>query len=257
MPEFENAAKALSDASEIVVFTGAGISAESSIPTYGDPLTGPWAPYDPRDMETAKAFRENPSLVWGWYLWRRQQVSKAAPNAAHHAVSRLAKPGNTVSVITQNIDDLHERAGSIGVLHLHGGLATPKCFACHRPAEIPPPSVTFSADEELVEPPRCCRCNGKLRPGVVWYGENLPSDVWKSAIALVKSCDVLISVGTSGTVRPAADIPKLALSHGATVVHVNTEDVSTGAQNELMLIGKATEVLTQLCALLSREELVL
>lgn len=138
MPEFRNAAKALLDAPEIVVFTGAGISAESGISTYGDPLTGIWASYDPRNMETAKAFRGNPPLVWGWYLWRRQQVSKAAPNAAHLAVSRLAKSGYSVSVITQNIDDLHERAGSVDVLHLHGSLSTPKCFACHRPAEIPP-----------------------------------------------------------------------------------------------------------------------
>ncbi|KPX65406.1 Silent information regulator protein Sir2 [Pseudomonas syringae pv. atrofaciens] len=126
MPEFGSAAKALSHAPEIVIFTGAGISAESGIPTYNDPLTGIWAPYDPRNMETAKAFRENPPLVWGWYLWRRQQASKAAPNDAHLAVSRLAKSGYNVSVITQNIDDLHQRAGSVDVLHLHGSL--------HRPA---------------------------------------------------------------------------------------------------------------------------
>lgn len=253
MPEFRNAAKALSDAPEIVFFTGAGISAESGIPTYGDPLTGIWASHDPRNMETAKAFRENPPLVWGWYLWRRQQISKAAPNAAHLAVSRLAKLGYSVSVITQNIDDLHERAGSVDVLHLHGSLSTPKCFACHRPAEIPPSQTTSLIGGE-VEPPRCVRCNGKLRPGVVWYGEDLPSDVWKSAIALVKKCDVLISVGTSGIVTPAADIPRIALSYGATVIHVNTEDVSAGAQNELMLIGKATEVFKKLCSLLPSGE---
>lgn len=105
-----------------------------------------------------------------------------------------------------------------------------------------------------VEPPRCVRCNGKLRSGVVWYGEDLPSDVWKSAISLVKSCDVLISVGTSGIVTPAADIPRLALSYGATMIHVNTEDVSTGSQNELMLIGKATEVFMKLCTLLPSGE---
>mgnify|MGYP000486176987 CR=1 FL=1 len=255
--DFEHAVKAVSNAREIVIFTGAGISAESGIPTYGVPMSGIWAQQDPRALETAKAFRENPAFVWAWYLWRRQQVAKAEPNEAHLAAHRLTSSDRTVSVITQNVDDLHERAGSVAVLHLHGSLATPKCFACHRPAEIPPPIVTSSADGELVEPPRCARCNGKLRPGVVWYGEDLPSDVWKSAIALVKNCDVLISVGTSGTVTPAADIPKLALSHGATVIHVNTEDVSTGAQNELMLIGKATEVLTKLCALLPSEEQVL
>ncbi|RAU47910.1 MULTISPECIES: NAD-dependent protein deacylase [unclassified Pseudomonas] len=254
MSDFEYAAEALSNAREIVVFTGAGVSAESGIPTYRDPLKGAWARQNPQSLETAKVFRENPALVWGWYLWRRQQVAETLPNAAHVALNNIATKGQKLSVVTQNIDDLHERAGSVGVLHLHGSLITPKCFACHRPAEIPPPSMTCSADGELVEPPRCVRCNGKLRPGVVWYGEDLPSDIWKSAIALVKSCDVLISVGTSGIVTPAAEIPKLALSHGATVIHVNTEDVSAGAQNELMLIGKATEVLTKLCALLPSEE---
>lgn len=257
MTDQMRAVKAISAASCVAVLTGAGISAESGIPTYGVPMPGIWAQQDPRSLETALTFRENPAFVWGWYLWRRQQVAKANPNAAHLAVSQLAKTGRKVGVITQNVDDLHERAGSVDVLHLHGSLATPKCFACHRPAEIPPSSMTCSADGELVEPPRCGRCNGKLRPGVVWYGEDLPSDVWKSAITLVKSCDVLISVGTSGIVTPAAEIPRLALSHGATVIHVNTEDVSTGAQNELMLIGKATEVLTKLCALLPREEQVL
>jgi NAD-dependent deacetylase len=257
MSDFEYAAEALSKARLIVVFTGAGISAESGIPTYRDPLKGIWARHNPQSLETAKAFRENPALVWGWYLWRRQQVADAQPNAAHVALSNLASKTRKVSVVTQNIDDLHERAGSAGVMHLHGSLIKPKCFACHRSAEILLPEVLCSAVGGLVEPPRCSRCNGKLRPAVVWYGEDLPSDVWKSAIALVKSCDLVISVGTSGTVTPAAYIPKLALSHGVTVIHVNTEDVSTGAQNELMLIGKATEVLTKLCALLPSEEQVL
>jgi NAD-dependent deacetylase len=254
MTHFERAMEALSTAAKVVVFTGAGISVESGIPTYRDPLTGIWAQHDPRTLETASAFRENPSLVWGWYLWRRQQVANAQPNAAHLAVGQLAAPGRKVSVITQNVDDLHERAGSVGVLHLHGSLSTPKCFACHRPGTLPEHQLPSPADGALVEPPRCERCRGRLRPKVVWYGEDLPSDVWKSAIAVVKSCDVLISVGTSGIVTPAADIPWLALSSGATVIHVNTEDVSTAEPNELMLIGKATEVLPKLFALVPRAE---
>lgn len=247
------AREAVSNAGHIVCFTGAGISAESGIATYREPLSGIWAQYEPQALETARAFRKNPTLVWGWYLWRRYQIAKAQPNAAHLALSELATSGRTISVITQNVDDLHERGGSVGVLHLHGSLAVPKCFACHRPAEIPPPQPIFQAEGELVEPPRCERCKGKLRPGIVWYGEDLPSNVWKPAIALVKNCDVLISVGTSGVVTPAADIPRLALSTGAIVIHVNTEDVSTGAQNEVMLVGKATEVLSNLCALIPRK----
>ncbi|WP_122429574.1 SIR2 family NAD-dependent protein deacylase [Pseudomonas viridiflava] len=257
MTHFERATTALLNARKIVCFSGAGISAESGISTYRDKLTGLWSCYSPERLETAKAFRENPRLVWGWYLWRRQQVALAQPNDGHRALSQMAATGRVVSVITQNVDDLHERAGSQEVHHLHGSLGTPKCFACHRFAELTQDHVVLPDEGVLVEPPRCGRCNGKLRPGVVWYGEDLPSNVWKSAIALVKRCDVLISVGTSGTVTPAADIPKLALSLGATVIHVNTEDVSSGAQNELMLIGKATEVLTKLCALLPGEEQVL
>lgn len=253
MSDFEHAADVLSKAREIAVFTGAGISAESGIPTYRDPLTGIWALHEPQTLETARAFRENPQLVWGWYLWRRHQIASVKPNAAHRAVSQLAALGRKVSVITQNVDDLHERAGSEGVLHLHGSLATRKCFACHRPSEIPLPPSIFPSEGGLVEPPRCVKCNGKLRPAVVWYGEDLPSDVWKSAIALVKSCDVLISVGTSGIVTPAADIPGIALFAGATVIHINTADVSNGEQNELMLIGKATEVLTKLYAQIQGE----
>jgi len=252
MSVLECAAEYLSKACKVVVFTGAGISAESGIPTYRDPLTGIWAQHDPRDLETANAFRKNPPFVWGWYLWRRQQVTNAQPNAAHLAVDQLAATGRKVSVITQNVDDLHERAGSVDVLHLHGSLSTPKCFACHRPGTLPEHQIPIPSEGALIEPPRCGRCSGKLRPNVVWYGEDLPSDVWKSAIALVKNCDVLISVGTSGIVTPAADIPRLALSSGATVIHVNTEDVSTAEPNELMFIGKATEVLPKLFALVPR-----
>ena len=254
MTHFERAVEALSIAARVVAFTGAGISVESGIPTYRDPLTGIWAEHDPRTLETAKAFRDNPSLIWGWYLWRRQQVVNAQPNAAHLAVAQLAALGRKVSVITQNVDDLHERAGSVGVMHLHGSLSRPKCFACHRPGTLPSHQMPLPFDGALVEPLRCGRCSGKLRPNVVWYGEDLPSDVWKSAIALVKSCDVLISVGTSGIVTPAADIPWLALSSGATVIHVNPEDVSTAEPNDLMLKGKAAEVLPKLFAQVPRAE---
>jgi len=140
MSVIEQAVDALQKAKKVVFFTGAGISADSGIPTYREKLSGLWSGYDPRDLETAKAFRENPSLVWGWYLWRRQRVAQAEPNAGHLAVSRMASSQRQVSVITQNVDDLHERAGSLNVVHLHGSLAMPECFACHRLA----PSATRS-----------------------------------------------------------------------------------------------------------------
>ncbi|WP_236273264.1 Sir2 family NAD-dependent protein deacetylase [Pseudomonas congelans] len=214
--------------------------------TFRDKLTGVWAKHDPERLETARAFRENPQMVWGWYLWRRFQAGQAQPNAAHLSISQLASTGKKVSIITQNIDDLHERAGSQNVVHLHGSLIKPICFACKRPALLTTDQFQVSAKGQWIEPPRCTRCNGKLRPGVVWFGEDLPTGAWKVAMVNVKNCDVLISVGTSGFVRPAADIPEIALASGATVIHVNTADVCLGAPNELMLMGSAAQILPAL-----------
>ncbi|MFJ3371735.1 SIR2 family NAD-dependent protein deacylase [Pseudomonas sp. NPDC086251] len=246
MSFIEQAVEALQKAKKVVFFTGAGISADSGIPTYREKLSGIWAGYDPRDLETAKAFRENPALVWGWYLWRRLRVAQAEPNAAHLAMPRMANSQRQISVITQNIDDLHERAGSLNVVHLHGSLAMPKCFACHRPAVAPPDQSAVSNEGALIEPPRCQRCNGKMRPAVVWYGEDLPPQAWKAAVQLVKDCDLLISVGTSGIVMPAAGLPDLALASGASVIHVNKADVAMGEQREFMLMGAAAEILPML-----------
>ena len=151
-----------------------------------------------------------------------------------------------MSVISQNIDDLHERAGSLNVVHLHGSLTMPKCFACHRPAVVSPDKSAVPDDGALIDPPRCQRCNGKLRPAVVWYGEDLPAQAWKTAVNLMKECDLLVSVGTSGIVMPAAGLPDLALASGASVIHVNKVDVAMGEPREFMLMGTAAEVLSML-----------
>lgn len=246
MTVIEQAVDVLLKAKKVVFFTGAGISADSGIPTYREKLSGIWSEFDPRDLETAKAFRDNPALVWGWYLWRRLRVAQAEPNAAHLAVRRLANSQRKISVITQNIDDLHERAGSLNVVHLHGSLAMPKCFACHRPAVVSTDQTAVPDEGALIEPPRCQRCNGKMRPAVVWYGEDLPPQAWKAAVLLVKDCDLLISVGTSGIVMPAAGLPDLALASGASVIHVNKADVAMGEPKEYMLMGSAAEVLPML-----------
>lgn len=246
MTQIREAADVLAAVRRIVFFTGAGISAESGIPTFRDKLTGLWAKHDPQRLETADAFRENPALVWGWYLWRRQQTMLAQPNAAHYSISRLAKAGWDVSVVTQNIDDLHERAGVDAVVHLHGSLLGAKCSGCHRPVALQTDQLSISKEGELVEPPRCNYCNGRTRPGVVWFRENLPGNAWLSAMRLVRTCDLLISVGTSGVVRPAADLPETAIRANATVIHVNLEDVSLGDEREIMLIGSAAQVLPEL-----------
>lgn len=239
----------VSDAKRIVVFTGAGISAESGIPTFRDPMTGIWAHHDPQKLETANAFREDAALVWGWYLWRRAQVAQATPNAAHQAIAQLAST-KEVTVVTQNIDDFHERSGSADVIHLHGSLAQPKCFACHRTP------ATFSFEQPVaseglrIEPPRCPRCNGKLRPGVVWFGEDLPTVAWKRAVRAARDCDVLLSIGTSGVVFPAAEIPIMALHAGAFVVHINLVKVAQLSTREMCLVGRATEHVPALVSLI-------
>jgi len=153
----------LRSARHVVVFSGAGISAESGIPTFRDALTGLWENFDPAALATAQAFRNDPTLVWGWYEWRRAKVLAAQPNAAHLAIAELARRVPMLTVVTQNVDDLLERAGCCDVLHLHGSLSSPRCFAYARP-------YTFSADPldeppggRRIEPPRCLHCNGKVR----------------------------------------------------------------------------------------------
>ena len=244
--DIEGAAKKLEAAQRIVFFTGAGISAESGIPTFRDKIGGLWAAYDPQRLETAKAFRENPALVWGFYLWRRYQAKGSLPNAAHLAIRTIAASGRDVSVLTQNIDDLHERAGSQCVLHLHGSLEHPQCFACNRLVQLSFLQLDISTEVLEINPPRCQRCNGRLRPAIVWFDEDLPSGIWKQSMRLIRGCDVLVSIGTSGVVTPAAHIPEIAHASGATVIHINLEDVSLGGENELMLIGRATKVLESL-----------
>lgn len=246
MSNMQRATEALRASKKVVFFTGAGISAESGIPTFRDKLTGLWTKHDPKRLETADAFREHPALVWSWYLWRRHQVGQAKPNAAHLAIPQLRDAGWDVSVVTQNIDDLHERAGSSQVIHLHGSLMDVKCFGCHRLAKLAPAQLEIPEEGQLIEPPRCLRCNGRLRPGVVWFRENLPEVAWRSAVRLVKNCDLLISVGTSGIVMPAADIPNMALAAGATVIHLNLEDVGLDAADEIMLTGAAGVLLPDL-----------
>lgn len=238
--------KSLRDASHVVVFTGAGVSAESGIPTFRDALTGLWERFDPAALATADAFRNDPALVWGWYEWRRSKVLAAKPNAAHLAIADLALLVPRLTVITQNVDDLHERAGCHGVVHLHGSLHSPRCFACARPYMRSRNQDDEPEDGRRIEPPRCQHCNGKIRPGVVWFGESLPEQAWSDASSAAKNCDLLLSVGTSGLVHPAAEIPRIAKQHGALVVHINLQPEPVEGDREFSLVGKAAEILPRL-----------
>ena len=232
---------ALADAQHVVVFTGAGVSAESGVSTFRDALTGLWARFDPMQLATPEAFLADPALVWGWYEWRRQLLLKAQPNPAHQAIVKLAEQVPKLTVITQNVDDLHERAGSHNVLHLHGSIFKPRCFNCAKPYTLA--AAPAMSHEQALPPPLCPDCQGMIRPGVVWFGEALPQAEMEAAFTAAEHCDVLLSIGTSGVVQPAAQIPQLALRGGAWVAHINPEPVNCQHPRELSLVGAAGHIL--------------
>lgn len=237
----------LARARRVVVFTGAGMSAESGVPTFRDALTGLWQRYDPQTLATPEAFDADPALVWGWYEWRRHTTGQAQPNAGHRAVAAIeARLPGTV-LITQNVDDLHERAGSADPVHLHGSLFAPRCSACAQPAVLPA-GAPEPAEGRRVPPPSCTRCAAPVRPGVVWFGEALPTAAFETAVAAASSCDLLLTVGTSGLVYPAAEIPQVAARRGAAVIQVNPEATPLDPVATVNLRGTAAQMLPALLA---------
>ncbi|MGJ4728510.1 SIR2 family NAD-dependent protein deacylase [Luteimonas sp. SDU101] len=227
----------------IVFLTGAGMSAESGVPTFRDALTGLWSRYDAEQLATPKAFMRDPALCWGWYRWRAALVRRARPNAGHLGIAALARGGHAVTVITQNVDDLHERAGSRGVVHLHGSLFASRCLDC---AHQPTPDPILDGQDALLEgaresPPPCPVCGGMIRPGVVWFGEALPDEAWNAAGAALEDCALLVVVGTSGLVHPAASLPQLARRGGVRVLEINPVEsaVSAYADERLRMTASA------------------
>jgi len=206
---------ALRAARHVAILTGAGISAESGIPTFRDAQSGLWARFRPEELATPEAFRRNPKLVWDWYAWRRSLVMQAHPNAGHAALARLQTLVPRLTLVTQNIDSMHQRAGSRDVIELHGNITRVKCFD--------EGVVVTDWVEGDATPPRCPRCGGWLRPDVVWFGEMLPADALARAEAAAGDCDVFFSIGTSAAVFPAAQLPHCAIDAGATVVEVNKD----------------------------------
>jgi NAD-dependent protein deacetylase/lipoamidase len=196
----------------VAVLTGAGVSAESGIPTFRDALTGLWANYRPEDLATQEAFRRNPDLVWSWYRMRRQRLREIQPNPGHYALVELARRIPDFTLITQNVDGLHALAGSREVIELHGNIARVKCLAAGHPARDVP-------DSDRV--PFCNRCGSPLRPDVVWFGEELPAEALGRAQAAARRCELFLSVGTSNLVEPAASLPWIAAAAGAGVIVVN------------------------------------
>ncbi len=237
--------QSLRDARHLVILTGAGVSAESGIPTFRDAMTGLWARYDPQQLASEAGFRADPALVWGWYEWRRAKVMQSLPNPAHRAIAQCQQMLPKLTLITQNVDDLHERAGSQFVIHLHGSLHTAHCIACATPFELITVPTSLS-ESKRVEPPRCPACGDYIRPGVVWFGESLPLDSWHAAEAAAQHCDVLMSIGTSALVYPAASLPLAALTAGAKVIQLNPDKTNLDAKAHFNLHGKAGDLLPAL-----------
>ena len=216
----------------ITVVTGAGMSAESGIPTFRDAPAGLWARFDPQRLATPEAFEEDPALVWGWYRWRAALVLRARPNPGHLGLARLEDDGHDVTVVTQNVDDLHERAGSGRVLHLHGSLFASRCSQCAAAPAFEPLREYLEAvpaEGAREEPPTCSACGGRLRPGVVWFGEGLPEGPWRQAQEAVADCDLLLVIGTSNLVYPAAALPVTALEAGTPVLEINPQPTALSA----------------------------
>lgn len=236
----------LAGARHVVVFTGAGVSAESGIPTFRDALAGLWERFDAEELATPEAFRRNPDLVWGWYEWRRMLVMRAQPNDAHRAIAQLEDRVERFCLITQNVDDLHERAGSRAPVHLHGSLFAPRCVACGHLAAHPSGIPDEPESGRTLAPPACSRCGGKLRPGVVWFGEALPGDALERAFDAAGSCDLLLSVGTSSLVHPAAQVPVAAKRAGACVVQVNPNATALDDIADFNLRGSAARTLPRI-----------
>lgn len=229
----------LHPAARVTVLTGAGVSAASGIPTFrGD--DGLWRNFRAEDLATPEAFARDPRTVWEWYGWRRDLVRQAEPNPAHHALVDLAHTVEHVEIITQNVDGLHARAGGDLPLHeLHGSLFLLRCTRCG--AERP--------DHDPGPPPGSmphCGCGGLQRPGVVWFGEPLDPDVFAAGVQAARSCDVLLVVGTSGTVHPAAGLARVAHEHGAFVADFNLEAGPTHDAIDVVVPGPCEETLVAL-----------
>jgi NAD-dependent deacetylase len=237
----QTAARALARSARLAVFTGAGVSKESGIPTFREPETGLWAQYDPMRLATAEAYRKDPAFVWTWHEHRFGVAAKAEPNPGHRAIAELEELLPRVVVITQNIDGLHQRAGSSHVIELHGSMHSFRCIeGRHRGYRW----EDFADQGE--KPPRCPECGDYLRPEVVWFGEGLPPDAINAAQQLSAGCDVMLVVGTSGVVYPAAAMPGLAKEAGATVIDVNPERDALSRMCDLFLRGPGGEVLPEL-----------
>ncbi len=228
----------------VVVFTGAGISAESGLGTFRD-AEGLWHRYNVYDLATPEAFERDPATVWQWYRERRRRAAEAEPNAGHRALAELETRLPDLRLVTQNVDGLHQRAGHRDVIEFHGNVHANRCHREGRLVEV---------DDATDAPPRCPRCGGPVRPGVVWFGEVIPRAVLARAFAAAEACELLIAVGTSAQVYPAAGLAEIARRHGARIAEVNPGDTDLSAAVDIRIQARAAEALPQVAARLAPEQ---
>ena len=236
-PSVREAIRLIKTSKKFVAFTGAGVSAESGVPTFRG-KDGYWKRYRTEELATPEAFNRDPQLVWEWYDQRRQILSKVKPNPAHYTIARLEEGMGDFTLITQNVDGLHSLAGSRRVLEIHGNIWRVRCTVCG--------AVEKNRQVPIPIPPYCNRCGGLQRPDVVWFGEMLPETVLSESYRSLESCDTILVVGTSGVVQPAASFVHIAKENGAKVIEVNIDETPLSFIADLSLRGRAGDILPML-----------
>jgi NAD-dependent deacetylase len=232
---YDDILEKMCSANNVVALTGAGISAESGVPTFRG-TDGLWSKLKPEEMANFDAFLRNPGLVSEWYKHRREVTRIAKPNAGHYALVDMEKMFPNFTLVTQNIDNLHRRAGSINIAELHGNIEKNYCLGCGRRYD----------GEDIDGPFRCGSCAGLIRPDIVWFGEMLPSDQWEIAEKASESADVMFVIGTSAVVYPAAQLPLTAKANGATIVEINMEETPLSGLADASVHGSASATLTEI-----------
>lgn len=232
---------ALRDARHVCILTGAGVSAESGVPTFREAQDGLWSKYQAEELATPDAFLADPVLIWRWYRWRRDLVAEAEPNPGHYAIAQLADLIPRLTLVTQNVDNMHQRAGSKDVIEFHGNIFEDRCFA----------DGSLQVGDDTTAVPVCGECGANLRPGVVWFGEAIPEQALNESCAAASDCELFLSVGTSSLVYPAAGLADLAKQNGAMVAEINPNPTMNAANFDYSIAGNSGVILPELVDSLS------
>lgn len=232
----QQAAMSLVQSQCVVAFTGAGVSAESGVPTFRG-SGGLWEGFDPQEVATPQGFAENPKKVWKFYNERRKQAKSVHPNPAHESLAKFEDGSENFIIITQNIDGLHQRAGSKNVVELHGSLYKVKCTDC---------SYHGDSGDDYKDEPRCPECGNMLRPAIVWFYESLPAEEFSIAEEASRNCDLMLSIGTSSIVQPAASLIWQGKANGATIIEINPEPTAASDIADIRIRSAAGEVLPEI-----------